>query len=137
MAKIPTKPRPLDKTPTQTEPEPYPIQGKTPGSREEFRVALALDRLKLGYIYQYGFMGGASLPGGQIIDFWVYTVPLPTPVYVQGKYWHGSSKRTDDRLKQSRVNRAMKGQVNLPVEIWDYEIPTMDRAYQVCKERLG
>lgn len=137
MAKVPTRPRPLDKAPRQQEEELRPIQGKKPGSREEYRVSKALDRLKLDYIYQYSFMGGSSRPGGQIIDFWVYTVPLPTPLYVQGKYWHGSGKRASDLLKQSRVARVLRGMVNLAIEIWDYEIPTMEKAYQVCRERLA
>ncbi len=69
-----------------------PVQGQIPSSKEEYWVALALERLGIAFIYQYSISGGRSVRGGQVIDFLAYTVPLPTPIFVQGEYWHGGTK---------------------------------------------
>lgn len=113
-----------------------PIQGIMPDSVQEWRVAKALDHYKMSYRYQYAVYGGKQLAGGQVIDFLVYTVPLPTPVYVQGDYWHRSSKTSTDALKQARVKHLFSGQINNPVEIWEHEIPTVEDAQRIIQERL-
>jgi len=115
---------------------PTSIQGKPVGSIPEARVSVALDRLGFKYIYQYSIAGGTSVRGGQVVDFWTYTAPLPTPIFVQGLYWHRSSKETEDRLKQIDISRRFRGQVNDPLLIWEDNISSVDEAYQYLKNLL-
>ena len=117
-------------------PEIKPIQGKMPKSKEEYWVALALMKLEIEFVYQREIFGGDNTLGGQIIDFWIYTTPLPTPLYVQGKYWHTGNRAEETRLKIAKLISEYFGQINKPQEIWDYEIPTPDIAYQVVKGKL-
>lgn len=109
-----------------------------PDSKEEYWVALALYKLHIDFVFQYQLFGGRKYKGGQVVDFWVYTMPLPTPILVQGWYFHYSTAERTSRTKlalmylESRLNgKAMK-----PVEIIDTEIPTPDDAYIVVKRKL-
>lgn len=113
-----------------------PIQGIMPDSKEEYWVAVGLYRLHLDFEYQYSIAGGSILRGGQIIDFFVNTVPLPTPVLVQGEYWHGGTKNAESEFKVSFIKKYFGGEAQDPVEIWDYEIPDMQSAYEVLKRKL-
>lgn len=130
--------RPIDVLPASVfYPELKPIQGHMPDSKEEYWVSLALDKLGYDYYYQYKVYGGTNLLGGQVIDFWVLTNPLPTPLYVQGKYWHGGDKAQASRYKIAQLTSDYAGQILTPVEIWDYEIPTPDVTLLVVKARLA
>jgi hypothetical protein len=120
----------------EKEEEPQPIQGITPGSVQEWRVARALDRLKLEYDYQKGIGGGRRVRGGQVVDFWVYTAPYPTPIFVQGEYWHNRKTEMADTLKFERVQRIYKGQVMPNVILRESDLETMDAAYQTVRRRL-
>ena len=113
-----------------------PIQGIMPDSKEEYWVAVGLYRLHLDFEYQYSIAGGSILRGGQIIDFLVNTVPLPTPVLVQGEYWHGGTKNAESEFKVTFIKKYFSGEAQDPVEIWDYEIPNMQSAYEVLKRKL-
>jgi len=118
------------------EPDVFPIQGKMPDSREEWRVAMALDHLEYKYIFHYVIQGGTRVRGGQIIDFMVFTKPLRTPVQVQGKYWHSKSRAMRDHFKNEEIKRLFSGQIFDPVIIWDYEIPDVAHAIRILQERL-
>ena len=119
-------------------PEIKRVQGIMPDSKEEYWVALALYKLHIDFVFQYQLFGGRKYKGGQVIDFWVKTKPLPTPVFVQGWYFHyGTAERAAQSLRnlyftESRLN----GKAQKPVEIFDLEIPTPDDAYYVCKRKL-
>lgn len=128
--------RPIDKEPKKTPETITPVQGQMPGSIQEWRVAKALDYYKMSYIFQYDVYGGKQVRGGQVIDFLVYTSPLPTPVYVQGEYWHRRQKATEDALKQAQVKNLFNGQINDPVLIWEHEVQTLEDAKHVVKEKI-
>jgi hypothetical protein len=112
------------------------INGITPDSKEEYWVALALYRLDLEFIYQYSIRGGSSVRGGQIVDFLVYTAPLPTPLLVQGEYWHRGTKNAVSQFKVIEIQRYFGAEAQPPVEIWDFEIPDRETTYQVVKRKL-
>lgn len=117
---------------------PDTIQGKSVGSTEEARLAVALGFLQIPFEYQYWVFGGSAFRGGQIIDFLVFTAPLPTPVYVQSRYWHGPEirKGNEDLLKMAQVRKHMKGWAD-PIEIWDYELTSVEAAIQVAHRHFG
>lgn len=119
-------------------PEVKPIQGMMPDSKEEYWVALALYRLHLDFEFQYQLFGGRKYKGGQVIDFWVRTVPLPTPIFVQGWYFHYATaeKAAQSRLNLMYLEGRLRGKAMKPVEILDIEIPTPEDAYMVVKRKL-
>ena len=130
-----------EKMPNENKP-PFPeverVQGIMPDSKEEYWVALALYKLHIDFVFQYQFMGGRKYKGGQVIDFWVYTMPLPTPILVQGWYFHYA---TAERAAQSKLNimyleSRLNGKAMKPVEVFDTEMPTPDDAYIVVKRKL-
>ena len=119
-------------------PEVQRVQGIMPDSKEEYWVALALYKLHVDFIFQYRLFGGRKYKGGQVVDFWVLTKPLPTPLLVQGYYFHYG---TAERAAQSRANimyleSRLNGQAAKPVEVFDTEMPTPDDAYVVVKRKL-
>lgn len=113
------------------------VQGILPDSKEEWWVALALYKLKLDFIYQRSVMGGRSLRGGQVVDFWVYTVPKPTILLVQGDYWHYIATRTYETiLAIAELEVYYGGEINGVIEILTSEIPTPDIALQMVRRKL-
>jgi hypothetical protein len=121
---------------TADEPPAGLIQGQSAGSLPEWRASLALDRLGIKYLYQYDILGGRSTRGGQVIDFFLFTSPKPTPLQIQGDYWHGGSRDYQTRLNIERIKRAMANQINEVVEVWEHELNTLEAAYNILKERL-
>jgi len=113
-----------------------PVQGVMPDSKEEYFVAKALERAKVDFIYQFDIAGGRAFRGGQVIDFMVYTVPLPTPVFVQGDYWHGGVRSAQTRFNVMMAEHLLRGQAQKPVELWDYELPDIETTYQVVKRKI-
>lgn len=118
---------------------PKTVQGKTVGSKPEARVAVALGILKIPFDYQYSISGGwQSLPGSQRIDFLLQTIPNPTPLWVQGDYWHSSAyvRNDKDRLNQAKVTHDHPSWA-LPIEIWGHEVPDVQSAVAVLRAKLG
>lgn len=119
-------------------PEVRPIQGMMPDSKEEYWVALALYRLHLDFQFQHQLFGGRKYKGGQVVDFWVYTVPLPTPIFVQGWYFHYATaeKAAQSKLALMYLEGRLRGKAMKPVEVFDIEMPTPEDAFQVVKRKL-
>lgn len=119
-------------------PEVQRVQGIMPDSKEEYWVALALYKLHIDFVFQYQLFGGRKYKGGQVVDFWIYTMPLPTPLLVQGYYFHYA---TAERMSRTKLNlmyleSRLAGKANKPIEVIDTEIPTADDAYIVVKRKL-
>lgn len=112
------------------------VKGVKVDSINEYNCALALDSLKLEYAYQY-FIGGAGLRGSQIIDFLVYSNPKPTPLFVHGEYWHGTTNLQETALKEADLNARMRGTWADAVIIWEHECETKESAAKAVKEKLG
>lgn len=112
------------------------IQGIMPDSKEEYFVAIALRRLGFDFIYQYRIGGGRLFRGGQVIDFLVFTVPQPTPIFVQGEYWHAGRRNAETVFRVLEAERMLAGQARKPIEIWDYEVPDPEAAFQLLKRKL-
>ena len=112
------------------------IQGKRPDSVQEWRFAMALYRAKLSFIYHYNVFGGTRIRGGMEIDFWVFTVPKVTPVFVQGTYWHRPSKRAEDKYKIQVLKARFGTLIMNPVEVWETELKDIDMAYAWIRRNL-
>ena len=137
--KVYVRPKPLSTSHVAKEkfPEKKPVQGIMPDSKEEYWCALALYRLHLRFDFQKHVMGGRSGRGGQVIDFWVYTVPKPTPVYIQGDYWHYAGGRAyQSQLNIAKLKSYYGASIMEPVEILTSTTPTPDAMYSVVRREL-
>lgn len=123
--------------PALLEPPVGLLQGQTAGSKEEWRVGLGLMKLKVPFDYQYTVFGGYNIRGGQTIDFLAYTVPLLTPIYVLGEYWHGIRQNEGElKLAMEAVKIYFNGQAQDPIGLWDYDLTTMDQTYLTLRREM-
>lgn len=101
----------------------------------EYYVAEALTELGFQYEFQMSFAGG-KVAFGMVLDFLVYTVPLPTPVWVHGEHWHMGDRRAKDIRQMQLVEEMMGGQINIPVEIWGSESEDKASAMRTVRSKL-
>ncbi len=110
------------------------IQGKYPGSKEEWWVAVALWKLKHSFIYQYQMFGGYGIRGGQIVDFLVVTtVPQSTFIQVFGKYWHSGLLGSEDQFRLAQLENEA-GEI---IVLWGKDLPNADAAYNILLSKIG
>lgn len=105
-------------------------------TENEYNVAWALDTIGLEYEFQMTVGGAKGQLGVVILDFLVYTVPLPTPLWVHGEHWHMGDRRAKDIRQQSIVEEALGGGSAIPVEIWGGESDTKERALYYTRRAL-
>jgi len=110
------------------------VQGIKVGSKEEARFAVALDTLGWSYQFHKQVRGGHARRGGLEFDFFVYTRPRPTPVLVQGRYWHTGMH--EDAYDTARINQWYRGRYALCLEAWDYELQSIDMAVQYVRKHF-
>ena len=108
----------------------YEIQGQSATSYE-WNVARAFDKLGLAYMFQFQILGGRTRRGGIILDFLVFTVPLSTPCWVQGEYWHSDELSTSDKLEQAIVSQM--SDFAPAVILWGQQVKTEEDALQAVK----
>ena len=116
-------------------PDTYLIHGQEPDSQNEANVAQALERLGFNYVYQYK-VGPMGVRGSQVIDFLVYTIPLPTPLFVHGRYWHSGEIGAEDEMKMMRLKAQMRGKWADPVIIWGEDSETVEDAIETLRKVL-
>ena len=108
------------------------VQGILPQSKNEWYVALALEKAGLAFMYQFELNGGRSFRGGQVVDFVVFR-PKAIPVFVQGAYWHSSSSENEDILKQRAAEEYFKEK---PILLEEEETSTKEKAYSAVMEKV-
>jgi len=110
----------------------YYVAG-THASQYEYYVALALDKLKIDYTFQYSPWGFTGVRGQYIVDFLVYN-PMPIPCEVFGEYWHLGMLGSDDKLRLAQIEQYFN---QIPVIIWGRECDTYDKALATCREKFA
>lgn len=113
------------------------INGRAPGSSYEWRVAVSLWKYKWAFEYQVSYFGGRSLRGGQVIDFLVLTVPLPTPLYVYGEYWHSSVQSEKDKLQRALLTNYLHGQIAEPVILYGAALHSQETTDEAIYQIFG
>lgn len=115
---------------------PFYIRGIKAGSKEEYWVSIALDKIQkaegYGWEYQVPIYGGRGIAGGLVIDFVVYTPGRRTWISPMGRYWHTGIH--EDRMQE--INAALKKGVNL-IAFFTDEISSKDDTYAFIKRKLG
>ena len=109
------------------------IQGRTPRSMEEWRVAVALMRFKVEFQYQVRIKGGSTLRGGQVLDFLLF-IPNPLPLPVFGDYWHRAQMKNQDRFKLAVLQQIYGVE---PEILWGSELQTQEEATARIREVVG
>jgi hypothetical protein len=104
-----------------------------PGSKEEWRIAVALQRYDIPFYYQYSIDGGRRVRGGQVIDFYTPDTLPAWLIYAQGEYWHG--RETERQLNIARAEQYFGGYAKV-LEIWDYEHSTLEETIRLIKEKV-
>lgn len=109
----------------------YEIQGKKANSWE-YNIAIALQEHGLNFEFQVEFYQGKRVTGGFVIDFLVNTKPEPTPVFVNGEFWHKDKER--DLLQTVALKEIGYTKV---VSFWGVDCVDMDAArYAVARELM-
>lgn len=107
------------------------VQGKT-ATLEEWFTYKALQQLGFReeeIHFQVGFLGGRFFKGGIVVDFVVDTAPLPTPIFVNGEYWHAGEQKQDDLVDRIRFFQGVGDYFLPPVDVWGSELGSEDAAY--------
>lgn len=116
---------------------PKIIQGIEVDSKEEWNWYLASRRFGWPgekFVFQVPINGGRTRRGGLLIDFLFFTVPLWTPVFIDGEYWHRYS--LEDALKRSKI-KAILGFSKDPVSVSADDIPNEETANAKFLEIIG
>jgi hypothetical protein len=108
------------------------VQGELPRSREEWRVAMALDKLGLEYRYQVPLAGGTRVRGGMVLDFLVDLPPEQIPMPVHGEYWHRGAE--EERLYLAALEHIYKRE---PVVLWAEELKSVAMAVATIRRELS
>lgn len=109
------------------------IQGKQPGSKQEWFVAQGLWHYGWSFDYQVPIRGG-RLPGGQVLDFLIYTEPRPTPLQPFSTYFHRGMMGNEDRFKLDVVRQIYGVE---PVVWWSDLIDTQAKALAMVLKTFG
>ncbi len=112
------------------------IQGKKPGSMYEWRLARALETNGYEYDYQVSVAGGRAMRGGQVIDFLVHTVPMFTPLFADGEYWHTGQLAREDSYKRAFIDAEWSGIWNTWVSLFGPDLHSQEAANQAVRRLL-
>ena len=108
------------------------IPGKVAGSKEEARVAIALKKQHIPFVYHYSIRGGGAVRGGYIIDF-VIKNPFEIPLEVFGEYWHRGEIRDRDRLKIAILFSIFRRE---PIILWGSELHDQNAADTAVRRKV-
>lgn len=133
MIYVPAPPRRI--IPFSNKPDEYTIYDQK-ASEYEYYVAAALEQLDLEFYFQINILGGRKARGGFVVDFLVLTVPLPTPMWVHGEYWHKGKQKTEDAYQLATINYMMRGKMNLAIVLFGEDLQTPEQALITVKKAL-
>lgn len=114
---------------------PFFIRGIQAGSKEEYWISLALERIEKAegfrWEYQVPIYGGRTRSGGLVIDFIVYVPGRPIWLSPMGRYWHTGHK--EDRFDEIAAAREKNAEL---VAFFTDEIPTKEITYTFIRNAL-
>ena len=87
--------------------------------------------------YQTGFNGGRNFKGGFVIDIIVPTRPLPTPVFVNGEYWHDPTTAANQFAQEQKLRELFPGQFAEAVTIWAGQVDNEQLARMTVDRLIG
>ena len=115
---------------------PFFIRGIKAGSKEEYWVSLALEKIEQetgwGWEYQVSVYGGRSRAHGQVVDFLMYTPGMTSCIDVMGRYWH--TGRNEDRSDMLEVARRKHWKL---IQFFTDETPTKEIMLTFLRNKLN
>lgn len=115
---------------------PFFIRGQQAGSKDEYWVSLALERIEeetgWGWSYQVPVYGGRTRAGGNVVDFLIYTPGRWTILDPMGRYWHTGAR--EDQSQMQNVARRKNWKL---IAWFTDETPTRERVYSFLRDELG
>ena len=99
-------------------------------SQNEYFFAIALQRERIPFIYQYAVKGGHMLPGGAVLDFMCFN-PFRIGVEIVGAYWHRNTSR--DRFRYAIIESFLGRPIQ---DISEEESATVDAAVMAVRKYL-
>lgn len=109
------------------------IQGKYPGSVEEWRVAKAHWKWGIRFDYQVPIKGGKIFRGGQVVDFVSVLPPIRQPVQVFGEHWHISELDPEERFLLEEIAEIYN---IYPIVLWGLELQNQNQANQTFYDKV-
>jgi hypothetical protein len=80
------------------------------------------------------YFGGRRTRGGFVVDFLVFTKPRPTPVWINGSYWHKGQQLSLDYLQQQILQSFHD--VNPAIIFWEKDVASFDLAKVKVRQTL-
>ena len=112
------------------------VQGQTPGSVEEWRVAVALWEMGLDFDYQY--IIGEGRPSGARgifkLDFLIYANPSPVGLEVQSVRWHSAQFSPDELFRLIYIENELKIKI---LYLWEDQLGSQEEATEAARDLLG
>lgn len=108
------------------------IQGKQPDSKEEYWVAMALERLRIKYLFQFDLVE-PRIRGGITIDFLIL-FPFGIPMEIMGEYWHPGEMEASERFRQNEIENYFGQKV---IYLWTLDLTDPETTYSKVKQVLG
>lgn len=119
----------------ETDKPPFFIRGQKAGSKDEYWVSLALDKIQeqtgWNWDYQVPVNGGRNVRGGNVIDFLIYTPGKYTMLDPKGRYWHTGIH--EDQYEMQRVARKKNWRL---IEWFTDETPTRAAVLSYLRREL-
>jgi hypothetical protein len=111
------------------------VQGILVDSQNEYNVAIALDKLGIGFGYQVPIGAGNGIRGGVVVDFVTYNPPQPRAVFVGNPgYFHNKRTETEDILDHAMAEHQY-GRGNV-VDLSTDETATPELAMAAVKRKI-
>jgi hypothetical protein len=112
------------------------IQGQTPGSKEEWRVAVAL--WEMGADFEYQYIIGEGRPSGAKgifkLDFLIYTKPKPVGLEVQSVRWHSAQFNSTEQFRIAYIEKLLRSKI---LFIWEDQLVDQQTATEEVRKILG
>lgn len=115
---------------------PFFIRGRKAGSKDEWWVSLALERIEKetgwAWEYQVPVYGGRTRAGGNVVDFLIHTPGRKTMLDPMGRYWH-----TGHNEDQSEMIHVARRKNWILIAWFTDETPTRERVYTFLRDKLN
>ena len=117
--------------------QPVLIHGIVSTSKYENNYAQALEKYKWEFEYQVSLFGGRNVAGGTVVDFIVYSVPLPTPVYVGAEYWHTGERAEREKALDALIAARLRKYYQVPIRLGSIDVATPEDADRAVLRDFG
>jgi len=112
------------------------INGRKPGSVEEWRVAVALWDMDATFEFQYKVKNQSprGVRGFFLLDFYIDANPKPVALEVQSRRWHSAQFSPDEKLRIALIENVIKSPIYF---VWGFELKDQQQANEAVRKEIG